>query len=98
MVIVVDDGLATGATMAAALAWVRKRKPAHLICAVLVASGEALARMARLADEVGCLAAPADFSSVGAHYLRFQQVEDAEVIAALHRRDKVAGRAPPSPG
>ncbi len=98
VVIVVDDGLATGATMAAALAWVRKRMPAHLICAVPVASGDALARMARLADDVVCLAAPADFSSVGAHYMRFQQVEDAEVIAALHRPNRGAGRAPPSRG
>jgi predicted phosphoribosyltransferase len=83
VVIVVDDGLATGATMAAALAWVRKKAPSHLICAVPVASTEGLARMAPLADEVVCLATPAGFSSVGAHYRRFEQVEDADVVATL---------------
>lgn len=82
-VIVVDDGLATGATMAVALAWVRKQAPAHLICAVPVASIEGLARMTLLADEVVCLATPANFASVGSHYRRFEQVEDADVIATL---------------
>lgn len=84
VVIVVDDGLATGATMAAALTWVRKRAPSRLICAIPVASAEALAQMNDLADEVVCLATPPNFSSVGAHYLRFEQVEDAEVVALLH--------------
>ena len=85
LVIVVDDGLATGATMAVALAAVRRRAPSHLICAVPVASAEALARVTALADEVVCLATPANFSSVGAHYLQFGQVEDAEVVATLQQ-------------
>lgn len=84
VVIVVDDGLATGATMAAALTWVRKRAPSRLICAVPVASAHALAQMNELADEVVCLATPPDFSSVGAHYRKFGQVEDSEVVALLH--------------
>ncbi|MFA6229291.1 MAG: phosphoribosyltransferase family protein [Rhodanobacter sp.] len=83
VVIVVDDGLATGATMAAALTWVRKHAPKRLICAIPVASADALTRMTDLADEVVCLATPPNFSSVGAHYLRFEQVEDAEVVALL---------------
>lgn len=83
VVIVVDDGLATGATMAAALTWVRKRAPSQLICAVPVGSADALAKMNDLADDVGCLATPPNFSSVGAHYRRFDQVGDAEVIELL---------------
>lgn len=83
IVIVVDDGLATGATMLAALHGLRQRHPARLVCAVPVASPEALARVAALADEVLCLQAPAGFAAVGQYYRRFPQVEDAEVVALL---------------
>lgn len=83
IVIVVDDGLATGATMAAALHSLRQRKPARLICAVPVASHEALALVRPLADEVACLQAPQDFQAVGQYYEDFTQVEDDEVIKLL---------------
>ena len=83
IVIVVDDGLATGATMAAALHSLRQRKPARLICAVPVASHEALALVRPLADEVACLQAPQDFEAVGQYYEDFTQVEDDEVIHIL---------------
>ena len=83
IVIVVDDGLATGATMAAALHSLRQRHPARLICAVPVASHEALALVRPLADEVACLQAPADFEAVGQYYEDFSQVEDDEVVALL---------------
>lgn len=83
IVIVVDDGLATGATMAAALHSLRQRKPARLICAVPVASHEALALVRPLADEVACLQAPQDFEAVGQYYEDFTQVEDDEVIQIL---------------
>ncbi|MCP1375265.1 phosphoribosyltransferase [Dyella lutea] len=83
VVIVVDDGLATGETMAAALAAVRRQAPARLVCAVPVASGDALARVRSLADEVVCLHVPPHFGGVGAFYLRFDQVEDEDVVAAL---------------
>jgi len=83
IVIVVDDGLATGATMAAALHSLRQRKPARLICAVPVASHEALALVRPLADEVACLQAPQDFEAVGQYYEDFTQVEDDEVIKLL---------------
>ena len=83
IVIVVDDGLATGATMAAALHSLRQRKPARLICAVPVASHEALALVRPLADEVACLQAPQDFEAVGQYYEDFAQVEDDEVIKLL---------------
>jgi len=82
-VIVVDDGLATGATMVAALHGLRQRHPAKLICAVPVSSPEALEKVRPLADEVLCLQAPADFQAVGQFYRDFAQVEDDEVIALL---------------
>ena len=85
IVIVVDDGLATGATMAAALHSLRQRKPARLICAVPVASHEALALVRPLADEVACLQAPQDFEAVGQYYEDFIQVEDDEVIKILSK-------------
>jgi putative phosphoribosyl transferase len=83
VVIVVDDGIATGATMRAALHSLRERKPAQLVCAVPVASPEALARLRDFADEVVCLHTPADFDAVGRYYRHFPQVEDAEVMALL---------------
>ncbi len=82
-VIVVDDGLATGATMVAALHGLRARHPARLVCAVSVASPEALALVRPLADEVVCLEAPPDFEAVGQFYRDFTQVEDDEVIRLL---------------
>ena len=81
--IVVDDGLATGETMAAALAAVRRQAPARLVCAVPVASADALARVRSFADDVVCLHVPQHFDGVGAFYLRFDQVEDEDVVAAL---------------
>lgn len=83
VVIVVDDGLATGETMVTALAAVRRQAPAKLVCAVPVASSDALARVRALADEVVCLHVPPHLGGVGAFYLRFDQVEDEEVVAAL---------------
>ena len=82
-VIVVDDGLATGATMIAALHSLRERQPARLICAVPVAPPETLVRVRALADEVVCLHSPADFRAVGQYYRDFAQVEDEEVLALL---------------
>ena len=81
--IVIDDGLATGATMIAALHAVRAKQPRRLICAVPVAAPDSLAAVAPYADEVVCLQAPADFYAVGQFYRSFPQVEDETVIAAL---------------
>ena len=92
--IVVDDGLATGATMIAALHAVRARKPATLVCAVPVASTDSLALVRPLADEVVCLDAPEDFYAVGQFYRVFDQVEDEEAIRLL---DDAAARTRPSP-
>ena len=83
IVIVVDDGLATGATMIAALHGLRHRQPDRLICAVPVAAPDSLERVRPLADELVCLLAPEDFQAVGQFYRHFDQVEDDEVIALL---------------
>lgn len=87
VVIVVDDGLATGATMAAALRAVRAGRPRRLVCAVPVGSPAAVRQAAALADEVVCLATPSPFRAVGLYYLGFDQVTDEEVERALARRD-----------
>ena len=81
--IVVDDGLATGATMIAALHSVRARGPARLVCAVPVAAPESLEQVRAHADEVVCLQAPVGFAAVGQFYRAFPQVEDEEVAALL---------------
>ena len=85
IVIVIDDGLATGATMISALHGLRAQKPAKLICAVPVAPPDTLATVADLADEVVCLEAPAYFRAVGQFYQHFEQVDDDEVIAILQQ-------------
>jgi predicted phosphoribosyltransferase len=96
IVIVVDDGLATGASMIAALHAVRARRPARLICAVPVAPPDSLATVGEHADEVVCLATPAEFYAVGQFYDNFGQVDDDEVIALLRRQQSgVAARAQP---
>ncbi len=81
--IVVDDGLATGATMVAALHAVRAKRPATLVCAVPVASQDSLELVRPYADQVVCLHAPADFYAVGQFYRTFGQVDDEEAIALL---------------
>ncbi len=83
VVVVVDDGSATGATMAAALATLRQRQPARLIAALGVAPPDTLARLDELADEVVCLEAPAYFRAVGQYFANFGQVSDDEVIRLL---------------
>jgi predicted phosphoribosyltransferase len=82
-VIVVDDGLATGATMMAALHGLRATKPARLVCAVPVAPPDTLAKVASLADEVVCLERPIHFQAVGQFYYYFPQVSDEEVAQVL---------------
>jgi predicted phosphoribosyltransferase len=84
--IVVDDGIATGATLVAALRAIRVLEPARLVAAVPVAPAEGLARLAREAEEVVCLSAPAVFYAVGQFYEDFRQVEDEEVVALLAAR------------
>jgi len=83
IVIVVDDGIATGASMIAALHAVREKQPARLVCAVPVAAAETLGRLKHDADEVVCLEPPPGFHAVGQFYRDFRQVEDEEVIRLL---------------
>jgi putative phosphoribosyl transferase len=83
IVIVVDDGLATGATMISALHALRDKKPAKLICAVPVAPPDTLEKIRGYADDVVCLQAPMFFQAVGQFYADFPQVDDSEVEAIL---------------
>ena len=83
IVIVIDDGLATGSTMISALHGLRNKNPAKLICAVPVAPPDTLKKIAGLADEVVCLTAPDNFQAVGQFYQYFPQVDDDEVIDIL---------------
>jgi len=83
IVIIVDDGLATGATMIAALHTIRAQNPAELVCAVPVAAPDSLDKVTQLADVVTCLCAPDNFSAVGQFYRNFPQVMDAEVERIL---------------
>ncbi len=83
VVIVVDDGLATGATMITALHAVRAANPATLICAVPVAAQETLEHVRRFADAVVCLRTPAAFYAVGESYRSFSQVDDDEAVQIL---------------
>ncbi|MFF3916106.1 phosphoribosyltransferase [Streptomyces sp. NPDC001852] len=84
-VIVVDDGLATGATARAALRHVRRHGPARLVLAVPVGAPDSVDRLSGEADLVVCPHQPAGFSAVGQWYEDFQQLSDAEVLAALGR-------------
>ncbi len=94
--IVVDDGLATGATMITALHAVASKKPLRLICAVPVAAHDAVEKVRPYADEVVCLDASYDFFAISQCYLSFPQVDDNEVVAILRastkRRETAAGR------
>lgn len=81
--IVVDDGLATGATARAALRALKRQKPARLILAVPVAPADTVSDLKAEADEIVCLQVVGDFIAVGAYYRDFQQVEDNEVTAML---------------
>ena len=82
-VVVVDDGIATGTTVRAALQALRRRRPGRLLLAVPVAPADTVARLRAEGDELVCLATPEPFRAVGLHYRDFHQVGDDEVIAAL---------------
>ena len=84
-VIVIDDGLATGATMEAAVTALRRMNPAEIVVAVPVGARETCDRFARLADHVVCLATPASFDAVGLWYEDFSQTTDDEVKELLLR-------------
>ncbi len=81
--IVTDDGVATGATMQAAVWAARQEHPSRLVVALPVGPEDTVSRLAQDADEVMCLRVPPYFAAVGQFYLRFGQVEDEEVLAIL---------------
>jgi putative phosphoribosyl transferase len=92
-VIVVDDGIATGATMRAGIAALRKLKPARIVVAVAVAPEDTVRVLEREADDVVCLATPAPFWAVGRWYVVFDQVSDDEVKQMLNAAWKRRGAA-----
>ncbi len=92
-VIVVDDGLATGATMHAAVSALRMAQPARIVVAVPVASVDACSELARHADECVCVSTPEPFRAVGPWYREFDATEDSEVLACLERAQARERRA-----
>jgi predicted phosphoribosyltransferase len=89
-VILVDDGLATGATMEAAIVAVRQYQPARVIVAAPVGATDTCRRLKALADDVMCASTPEPFQAVGLWYEQFDQTSDDEVIALLRRFDHTA--------
>ncbi len=83
VVIVVDDGIATGATTRAALEAIRERKPRKLVLAVPVAPTSTLEELSGLPDEIVCLQSHEPFYAIGLYYEDFRQVSDDEVIGIL---------------
>jgi erythromycin esterase-like protein/predicted phosphoribosyltransferase len=87
-VILVDDGLATGATMQAAIEALRQQKPARIVVAVPVASPDTCEEMKKKADEVICAVTPDPFHAVGRWYIDFSQTTDQEVAALLAQQNR----------
>lgn len=90
-VIVVDDGIATGYTLLAALKGIRKTNPLLLVAAVPVAPEASWQKVSKEADRAVCLASPEPFLAVGLHYLSFEQVEDDQVMDLLERARRQLG-------
>jgi predicted phosphoribosyltransferase len=90
IVVIVDDGIATGSSMLAAIRSVRARKPRKLAVAIGVAPAQSLATIRAEADDVVCLHAPADFYAVGQFFEDFSEVTDEMVVTALSRAARAA--------
>jgi len=84
-VVLVDDGLATGATMVVAALWVKKQKPKNIIVAVPVGSRETVQKLVEIVDEVVVLSIPDFFNAVGQFYKNFDQVDDKEVQEIMRK-------------
>ena len=91
--IVIDDGLATGSTMRAALRGIRRARPARLVLAVPVAPPDTLAALASEVDDVVCISTPEDFGAVGRFYRNFDQTTDEEVVGLLDDARHAAAQA-----
>ena len=85
IVILIDDGLATGSTMRAAAHAVRAQRPARVVIAVPVGAPQTCGELAAIADEVICVNTPEPFSAVGQWYLNFDQTDDTEVRELLRK-------------
>jgi putative phosphoribosyl transferase len=83
IVVIVDDGIATGSSMLAAIRSIRARKPQKIVVAIGVAPPQSLAQIRAEADDVVCVYAPADFYAVGQFFDDFSEVTDDMVVAAL---------------
>ena len=92
IVIVIDDGIATGSTMIAALRAVRARHPAKLVAAIGVAPADTLQVIRQEADEVVCLEAPVVLYAIGSHFRDFSQVSDEDVTAILKETAPAASK------
>ncbi|MDB4928672.1 MAG: phosphoribosyltransferase [Myxococcaceae bacterium] len=96
-VLLVDDGLATGATARAAVRSLRQRAPREIVVAVPVGSADTLRAVGAEVDAVVCVETPDDFRAVGLWYADFEQTADAEVVALLARAAAERGASPPRP-
>jgi len=94
VVVLVDDGLATGSTMLAAVRAVRSHAPARVVVAVPVGSADTCREFQKVADEVVCALTPARFSAVGQWYVDFSQTTDEEVGALLDAASRSSSAAP----
>jgi len=96
-VIAVDDGIATGGTVKAALRGLARHNPARLVLAVPVAPADSLRELAAECDDIVCLATPEPFYAVGPHYRDFRQTEDDEVVRLLAEARQWAAAEPSAP-
>ena len=96
--LVVDDGIATGATMRAALRALRRRSPAKLVLAVPVAPAHTIEALRPEVDEIVCLATPEEFYAIGQFYTDFRQLDDEDVVTLLDRAHQRSGIAQAASG
>jgi putative phosphoribosyl transferase len=94
VVLIIDDGLATGSSMKAAVRAVRAHAPARIVVAVPVGAPDTCRDLAHIADEVVCARTPRHFSAVGQWYRDFSQTSDAEVRELLRGDRQTVGKAP----
>ena len=93
-IILVDDGLATGATMRAAVDAVKAQGPARVVVAVPTGAPDTVARLKKLVNEIVCLITPMPFGGVGAWYDDFSQTSDREVQQLIKEAEELASEAP----
>jgi putative phosphoribosyl transferase len=95
-VVLVDDGIATGASVRAALRALKRKGPKALVLAVPVAPFEAVNALRAEVDDVVCLSMPEPFLAIGIHYVDFHQMSDAEVVELLAEADQYPSQEPPA--